>query len=82
MEVFSVFDSKAEAFLPPFFCSNVSVAKRLFSAAANDSDHQFHRFAGDYTLFCLGGFDERTAKFDLADTPSNLGMAITYVRSE
>ena len=81
MKVFSVYDSKAEAFLPPFFCATRAVGVRIFSSAANDVEHQFSRFAGDFTLFEFGSFDEAVGKFDLADSHENLGTALGYQTS-
>lgn len=76
--IFSVFDSKAGAFLAPFVCMNVAVAQRWFHQMVNDREHDFGRYPEDYTLFYLGLFDETTAKFDVAATPESvvLGLAI------
>lgn len=82
MKIFSVYDSKAEAFLPPFFAPTTAVGIRNFEGAANDSGHQFFRFAADYTLFELGSWDERSCKFDLADSHTNLGTALTFQRND
>ncbi len=55
---FSVFDSKAEAFLRPFFTETVGLATRAISDAANDTTSEMHRHAEDYTLFQVGHFDQ------------------------
>lgn len=55
---YSIYDSKAEAFLPPFLAANIATAKRLVLQAAVDPTHQFHQFAADYTLFEVGEWDE------------------------
>lgn len=78
MKIFSVYDSKAEAFLPPFFSTTTAVGTRQFEAAANSIDHQFNRFGGDFTLFELGTYDDRTGSFDLYKVHTNLGTALTY----
>lgn len=73
--VFSVFDSKAQAFLQPIFATTRGVCLRMFIAAVNDEAHEFHKFAGDYTLFELGEFDEATGKFVSKATPESLLLA-------
>ncbi len=56
--IFSVFDEKAEAFLPPFFLPTVGMAVRSFSECVNDREHMFGKHPSDYTLFELGSFDD------------------------
>ena len=66
-KIHSVYDSKAQAYLQPFFSVTTGVAVRQFTAAVQDSNHDFHRFAEDYTLFELGDFNENTGKFSIAE---------------
>lgn len=79
MKCFSVYDSKAEAYLPPFFSKTTGLALRSFETAANKADHDFHDHAGDYTLFELGSFNEQTAEFTALKSPHNLGTALTFI---
>ncbi len=81
-KIFSVFDSKADAYLPPFFAPTTAVGVRTFAAAANAEAHQFRMFAGDYTLFELGEFDERKGSFDLHEAHVNLGTALSYQKED
>lgn len=60
----SVFDKKVEAFLQPFFCRTIGEAVRSFTEAVNDPGKQFGRYAGDYSLYRLGEFDDNSGKFD------------------
>lgn len=82
MRIFTVYDSKAEGFLRPFFAPTAGVAKRSFEAAANAVDHDFFRFAADYTLFEIGYFDEDTGKLIPSDSFENHGNAMMYRRDE
>lgn len=78
MEIYAIFDSKAEAYLRPFFCPNNAVAIRSFSAAAQQEGSDFNKHAADYTLFHIGSFDEYHATLkDHTNTP--LGTAIEYL---
>lgn len=75
MKMFSVYDSKAEAYLAPFFSATEATAMRAFEAAAKDEQHDFHKWSEDYTLFCLGTFDEFTGIIEPLAAPYNLGSA-------
>lgn len=56
--MFAVFDSKAGAYLEPFFAPTRGVAMRSFEAACLSEGHSFARHAEDYTLFEVGEFHE------------------------
>lgn len=78
LEIFSIFDSKAAAFITPFFSPTKGTGIRSFKQAANDPTNMFTIHAGDYTLFHLGTFYIETGKITMLDTPENLGLAITH----
>ena len=80
--MFSIFDSKAEAFISPWFLPEIEMAKRTFSDCVNSTDHQFSKHSGDYTLFHLGTFSQTTGEFVLNSTPISLGLAQYYKRKE
>lgn len=75
MRIYAVLDCKAEAYLQPIFAPTNAVAKRIFIEAALDQNHNFHKYAADYTLFEIGKFDEETANIT-AIPPNNLGNAL------
>ena len=79
MKVFSVFDSKAKAFLQPFFCVNAGVAVRSFSQAAQDKQGDFHRFASDFTLFEIGSWDETQGSLKSHESKVSLGVASQFL---
>lgn len=74
-KIFSVYDSKAEAFLQPFFADTEGIALRSFTASALAEEHNFFRFAEDYTLFRLGEFDDSTGAFKMLPTPESVVQA-------
>ncbi len=80
--IYSVYDSKAEAFLPPFFTQTRAVALRSFSAAAQTAGHDFQKWAGDYALYELGTFEQTTGVIKVHDTHINLGLASQYTFKE
>lgn len=82
MKVFGIYDSKTEAYLPPFFVRTNGDAIRAVSSHVNDEKHNFCKYASDFTLFELGGWDDTTAKFDLLSTPHSLGLLHEFKRQE
>lgn len=80
--VCSVYDSKAHAWLQPFFSQTPETAQRAFMAAANDPEHGFHKYAADYTLFDIGEWDELAGKLTMHEAAINLGTAIVFIERE
>ena len=74
--IYSVYDSKAEAFLPPFFLPREEMAIRTFSDAVNSNDHQFGRHPEDYNLFRLGTFDDSSGELRSEITPIVVAYAL------
>lgn len=58
VNVYSVFDEKAGAYLQPFFMVNDAMAIRAVKNAVSDPDHNFSLNAADYTLFRVGTWDD------------------------
>lgn len=81
-KVFSVYDSKAEAYLQPFFTDSTGLAIRAFETAANNEKHEFNRYAGDYTLFEIGIYDEQTAELEALTQYINLGLALEMIQND
>lgn len=81
LKVFSIYDSKAEAYLQPFFVKSVGEALRMFEDAVNDEKHQFHKHLEDFTLFELGVFDDDNAELVSLSTPKPLSKAIELLNN-
>jgi len=75
LQIMAVYDSKARAFLIPFFCAHTDVGRRAFSDAANNPGHQVGAHPEDFTLFHLGTFDDDNAVFKLLAQYHNCGLA-------
>lgn len=76
--LFTVYDSKAEIYLPPFFCPTAGIATRAFSDCVNSEEHQFGKHPGDYTLFFLGEFNDQDASFALKN-PTSVGNGVEFL---
>lgn len=78
LQVMAAYDSKARAFLMPFFASQVAVGVRSFSEAANTPGHQLCAHPEDFTLFHLGTYNDDNAQFEFLTPMVNLGLASNY----
>ena len=57
---FSIYDEKAQAYLPPFILPDTGMAIRTFGACVNSQEHQFGKHPADYTLYQIAEFDDDT----------------------
>jgi len=78
MEIFTVYDSKAEAYLQPFFLKTKALALREITDAANNPEHQFGKYPEDYVLFHLGQYDEDKGMFTQDEAPQSMGVVIEF----
>ncbi len=76
-KMFVIYDSKANAYLQPWFLTTQPMAQRAFSDCVNDEDHNFGRHPEDYTLFTIGEFDDANAKIEWK-SPTSMGNGIQY----
>lgn len=76
--MFTIFDEKAEVFLPPFFVPTLGIATRAFSDCINSEDHQFAKHPQDYTLFELGEFHDHDASLDVINKKSH-GNGVEFI---
>ncbi len=80
--IFAIYDSKADAYLPPFIATTVEVAKRMFGQAANDNTQDFNRWADDYTLFELGAWDDNKGEITMHRAHISHGLAQHYIAND
>lgn len=74
--IFSIYDVKAEAYLPPFFMNTKGQATRAIADCVNDINHQFHAHPEDYTIFHLGAFEDTTGVIELNNAPQSMANCI------
>jgi len=77
LEIFSIFDAKADAYITPFFLPNKAMAMRAFADCINSSSHQFGQNPQDYTLFHIGRFDDSSAAIT-SDNARSLGNGLEF----
>lgn len=79
LRIFSIFDSKLDAFAAPFFMSTIGQATRAFTDEASNPQSSLSKHPEDYTLFELGEFDDQNAAFTLHPSPKSIGLALDFV---
>lgn len=82
IQIFSVYDSKAEAYLTPLYFKTKGEAVRAMETTLRDPHHTFTMHPEDYTLFHLGDFDDNTGLVAPFTTPKPIGKAIEFKREE
>lgn len=81
LKIYTIHDRAAEAFLAPFFLHYDGMATRSFAQCCTDPNHQFGKQPEDYTLFCIGEFDDETG--DIAPLAArSLGNGVIHIRRE
>jgi len=81
-KMFVIFDSKAHAYMTPFFMHHEDMAIREFSNAVNDQEHAFGKHPADYTLFEIGSYADNTAQIEINKASINLGVGIQFKTQE
>lgn len=81
MNMYTIYDSKVEAYLPPLFFKSKGEFLRAFAEAASDVKSNIGKYPADYTAFELGSWDDGNCFFELYKTPVSLGVAVEYVRT-
>lgn len=76
--IFTIHDSKAEAYLAPYMASTYGIAERMFTELVNTNGHQFNKYPADYTLYCVGKFDTQNAMLK----PTDLTVIITGIQAK
>lgn len=82
MKVFTIYDSKVNAYMNPIFLRSKGEAIRVLQHTVNSPDHQFNKNPEDFTLFELGSFDEMTSKFTLHAAPVSVVRCIELVNDD
>jgi len=78
LKIFTIYDSKTEAYMSPFFNQSTGGALRSFEEACRDENSTFHKYPSDFTLFEIGSFDDNTAQIQFHDAKISLGSANEY----
>ncbi|UYD39214.1 MAG: nonstructural protein [Wigfec virus K19_151] len=78
-KIFTVHDSKAQAYLPPFYMRTKGEAIRAFETTVKDTNSQFNKYPQDYTLVELGEFDDNTGSIITLPSPLIISNASEFL---
>ncbi|AXH75175.1 MAG: nonstructural protein [Microviridae sp.] len=81
-KVYTIFDSAARIYLPPFHLHADGEAVRAFRDAANSPSHYVGQHPADYTLMRIGSYDDSTGMYIMLEGFENLGNALEYVEAK
>lgn len=81
MKIFSIYDCKAEAYLAPFIMKSKGEVIRALTGLVDDPQHNFSKYASDFTLFELGSWDESNAKYSLHSAPQCVCVLLELKRT-
>ncbi len=78
LRMFCVYDSKVEAYLPPWYQQTTAAGIRAFSDTVMDETTMLSKHPADYTLFEIGTFDQDTGRCEMYEANRNLGCAVEF----
>jgi len=78
-KAFTIYDTKTEAYLRPFFCIRTPEAIRTFTDAVNDTNSPFYKHSEDFFLYEIGTWDDNLAELTRC-APINLGCAALLIK--
>lgn len=76
--VVAVFDSALDAYSRPFFVPTTQIGVRSFSDEVNrggSGDNPLFNHPSDYSLYCLGAWDDHSGRFENFESPELLVRA-------
>lgn len=79
-KVFTVYDSKLEAYMSPFLMQTKGQALRAFSDSVNsaESKNGFYHHPEDFTLFEIAEYDDATGNYTMHEAKIALGVATEF----
>ena len=75
LNVYSVYDSKAQTYNVPFFMKQDGQALRAFIDLVNNPQTDVAKHPEDYALFLLGSFDDEDGVIDPVQQPKCIAKA-------
>lgn len=81
LQMFSVLDKKAAAFVRPFFAPTSAVAVRSFGAALRGGDEVMKDHPEDFVLYHVGEFDQLNGSVTPKELPEQVVSGLDLVNS-
>jgi len=81
--LYTVYDTKAKIYLPPFTFKTQAEALRAFGDSVNQEEHPFNKHPEDYILFHLGQYDDNTAMVkQVVIGKESLGVGNEFIKED
>lgn len=81
-KIFTIYDSKVEAYAMPWYAHTEGEAIRSFQEAVNDQNSAYAKYPEDFTLFLIGEFSENDAKLTAYDAKKSIINAMELTKKE
>jgi hypothetical protein len=79
MNLYSIYDAKAEAFMMPFSATNDGFATRMLLDSASDPATSLYKHPEDFSLFRLASYEENTGVITPVVPVACVGTLITLI---
>lgn len=80
MQIFSIYDKKAQAYMSPFYYHQKGQALRAFEDAVNDPQTPFTKHPEDFQLFHIGEWNDSTGKITPLSNPVPIEEALNVIK--
>jgi len=78
LNIYSVFDTAAAIYQRPFVGKSHGEVTRSFTDVCKDANHEIGKHPEDYTLFCLGTFNDGTGEV-IGLAPEKVATALELI---
>jgi len=82
VNIYSIHDKAANCYSAPFFMATDAMAERAFTQAVNSTENQYGKAPEDYTLFCVGTWDDDKGLLTPAEINGKIGNGLQYLSPE
>jgi hypothetical protein len=82
LKIFSLFDEKAQTYNTPQYLAHEGEALRMLLTTLDDNKSMVSKFPEDFSLYCLGTFDDNSGKFEGYNEPQLIKRISDLVQKE
>ena len=83
LNIYSIYDSAAKAYMSPFFMHNHGLAIRAFSDQVNSQqENQIKNHPEQFTLFMIAEYNDQSGYITPLETPAPLGKGNEFQTQE
>jgi hypothetical protein len=80
LNIYSIYDSAAQAFVTPFHIHNDGLAIRAFQDQVNSKEeNNISKHPEQFTLFKLGKFDDKKGEYIIEKTPVSIAIGVELI---